>query len=329
MEKIKFLGEGMDLKGEGGIDGIDELEYKALLNALNEAKKKKKRDASYEKLGEKCDYSKSQIANFLKGNSPINEEVEKSLKDALDIQDETICKKRIELLMQTFFQSDNPEGWGEELDLMVEQLYDDNQAEYQQLESAAERQLDDMKKWFMDMDYKWCYCLDEYYALYEEAQIPDVLWGFVENYMSMESKDRQSLRMYMERFPVAIGSVYEQSKKVRSFLELGWQERSDIEEKAKNDLKQEGRKETYTTQEFEQIRRLEHWESFYDKVKNSTYSTGDYFHRRMRHLVSIEKEQWEIMHLFLMLGDGKGEDLSLWQEFFARIISKPAPTKGD
>lgn len=177
-----------------------------------------------------------------------------------------------------------------------------------------------MEPWFMEMDIKDCYLLDEYYGLYKETKIPDMAWGFIQNYTDMEKTELESLRACMEIVTIPVGGLYRQFHLVERFHRLVLMYTEDIGRQVNKDLVQDGRAKMYTSREFLQVRKQEHWESFRNKIKDSSYMTGDYFYERMQFLIRMDADAWEMLILFLLMGDVQGEAMTQWQSLFDSIV---------
>lgn len=314
MLKMKFIGSGMNPENWNLTRGLYNQE---LVKVLNGAKKEQK--ISLEQIGEVCGYSKSQVDNFLKGRTVMDRPTMKKMVDFLKVNDKVSGTALFERLQRSIIQMADSGLDAEEVERMMDSFWDDGQ-EYTQWEKIQERQLTEMEPWFMEMDIRDCYLLDEYYGLYEEAKIPDMAWGVIQNYTAMEKTERESLRACMEIVTIPVGALYKQFHLVERFQRLVLMYMEDMGQQVKKDLVQDGRADMYTSREFLQVRKQEHWESFRNKIKDSSYITGDYFYERMRLLIRMDADAWEMLILFLLMGDGQGESMTQWQNLFESIV---------
>lgn len=314
MWKMKFIGSGMNPEYWDDIKGVFNQE---LVKVLNEAKSEQR--ISLERIGEVCGYSKSQVDNFLKGRTVMDRPTMKKMVNFLKVNDKVGGTEMFERLQRSIIQMTAPDLDAEEVERMMDSFWDDGQ-EYTQWEKIQERQLTEMEPWFMDMDIRDCYLLDEYYGLYEKAKIPDMAWGFIQNYTDMERTERERLRACMETVTIPIGALYRQFHLVEKFRRLVLMYTENIGQQVKKDMVQDGRVETYTSREFLQVRKQEHWESFRNKIKDSSYITGDYFYERMRLLTRMDADAWEMLILFLLMGNGQGASMTQWQNLFDSIV---------
>lgn len=320
MLKMKLIGPGMEPENWSLTRGLYNQE---LVKVLNEAKREQK--ISLEQIGEVCGYSKSQVDNFLKGRTVMDRPTMKKMVDFLKVNDKVSGTAMFERLQRSIVQMADPDLNAEEVECIMDSFWDDGQ-EYTQWEKIQECQLTEMEQWFMDMDIRDCYLLDEYYGRYEKAKIPDTAWGFIQNYTGMERTERESLRACMETVTIPAGTLYRQFHLVERFQKMVYMDGEDIGQQVKKDLVQDRRAETYTSREFLMVRKQEHWESFRSKIKDSSYVTGDYFYERMRFLTHMDSDAWETLILFLLMGDVQGEAMTQWQNLFSSIMPE---TDGD
>lgn len=316
MEKIKFFGEGMYSEDW---EGCKEFMNQELADIFMEAKKSQGK--SYESIGSEVGYSKSQMENFLKGKAWMPAKLREELRDFLNIQEETESIKMLERLQRAILQAESPEACEEEISRLLMQL-DYDVAEYNQLEAVQEKQLAQMKTWFMEMDYQGCYMLDTYYEVYENAQIPEWAQEFIQNFSGMTKGDRISLMQYMEKLPVCVGDLHRQITVASKFYQLERLELPAMERAVERELEQIKKEmdRKYPDWKIEKTGREKHWEGFRKKVKASSYATGDYFYQWMRFLPCVDSGTWEALVIFLILGDNRKEGLTQWQEFFSKLI---------
>lgn len=314
METIKIMGSGLCPERWENFRVFFSQE---LIKTLNEAKKEK--SISLEKLGEECGYSKSQIDNFLKGRTEMDEATCNRMVEFLEVNDKVRGAALFEKLQRAVIRQGAPDMNAEDVERAMASFQDDSQ-EYIQWEQQQKRQLEEMETWFLDMDIKDCYLLDEYFRVYEKAKIPETAAGFIRNYAAMEVSEREQLKSCMELVTIPVKILYNQIHLVERFQKLACMREEDIARDVKQDLVQEGREELHTSQEFLQIRKREHWESFRNKIVDSPYVTGDYFYEWMRFLTQMDGDMWEALTLFLMMGDFSIEGMTQWQNLFDSIV---------
>lgn len=316
-EKFNFFGEGgMDPENW---EGCREFMKQELAKIFMEAKKSQ--GISYESIGSKANYSKSQMENCLKGKVWMSVKSRNILKEFLEVQEKTEALKMLERLQRAILQAESPEACEEEISQLLMHL-DYEVAEYNQLEAVQEKQLAQMETWFMEMDYQGCYMLDTYYEVYENAQIPELAQEFIRNFSNMTKGDRISLMQYMEKLPVCVGDLHRQITVASKFYQLERLELPAMERAVEKELEQirDTMVIKYPDWKIEKTGREKHWEGFRKKVKASSYVTGDYFYQWMRYLPCVDSGTWEALVIFLILGDNRKEGLTQWQEFFSKII---------